>query len=67
MKVLQIILFIQVLALAKFCNANKFGGKTFESVFLNKNPPKDIKGTSKVSGDFQTYVIELFLTFSSVH
>ena len=54
MKILESVIFIQVLAFAKFCDADYFGAKTFESVFLN-NPSKDIKETSKVSSNFKTF------------
>ena len=65
MKILESILFLQVLAIAKLCNANDFGANTCEFVFLN-NPYKDIKGTYKVSGNFKSSVIKRFLTISSV-
>ena len=51
MKVLEIILFVNVLA--TFCDADNYDAKTFESVFL-KNPSKHIlKDTTRVSGDFE--------------
>ena len=55
MKILESVIFIQVLAFGTFCDADDFGAKTFESVFLN-NPSKDIKGTSKVSCNFKTFL-----------
>ena len=42
MKILESVIFIQVLAFGTFCDADDFGAKTFESVFLN-NLSKDIK------------------------
>ena len=55
MKILESIIFIQVLAFGTFCDADDFGVKTFETFFLNNHPSKDIKDTSKVSGSFKTF------------
>ena len=54
MKVFESGLLLQIFALATFCDANNFGPKTFESVFLNGNPTKAFQATSKVSGNFES-------------
>ena len=66
MKILGSLIFIQVLAFSTICDADGFGAKTFESVFLNNDPSKDIKETSKFSGNLnRTKMIDIFPIVSS--